>query len=630
MFFTALFLLPLKPASPATRELGNGFRDHGVATPISGHRGVVATADGKGHNVVLVWLNDHRGGYELLLIDVDTGTAEEFPLPFPPGDHPFASILSTRNRFYTHFNSHFIEFDPVERAFTFSRKTAPQMAMSMTEDDQGVIWSVTYPESGVVSFDPATRAFTDYGHVYQQDWEQYPRSVAADDEGWIYFGIGSTRSQIIVFDPRTKTATPVVREDQRGHGFGHVYRDTDGKVYGEPLSGRNNDWHMFHQGQVTRIGRRDSVDRKPYITGSQGLFHRTFPDGRRIKTLDLAERRLVVEDPQAKTTRTSSFDYMSEGALIMGVAAAPDGTICGGTTFPMRFFSYDPHSDGWINRDCFMQWNTVARQGDRFFVGGYGGGFLLEWNPAGSWVPTEAGNRQSNPRWLAGSEPTIHRPHDLLSHPDGRRLVLAGTPGYGLTGGGLLFWDRVTEKSEILTHDQILPGHSTMSLVALSEGKFLGGTTTAAGTGGRKLATEAELYIMDMATKEVPWHEAILPGVQEYTDLLLGPDGLVYGIADRRRFFVFDVAQQQLVQERDTGAQFGSTAWQQGPRVFVQGPESRIHLLFVQGIARIEPRTFQITNVATSPVPIDAGGDILDGRIYFVSGSHVCSYSLAD
>ena len=193
-----------------TVQLGNGFSDHGVATPISNHRGTVATIDGEGRNVVLVWLFDHRGGYALLMIDAETGHADEFAMPFPPGgDCPFASILSSRNRFYTHFNSHFTEFDPVKRAFTFVHETAPQMAMSMTEDDGGRIWSVTYPASGVVSFDPATGEFRDYGHVYEQNWPQYQRSVAADDRGWIYFAVGHTASQIIAFDPGTGSQSKV-------------------------------------------------------------------------------------------------------------------------------------------------------------------------------------------------------------------------------------------------------------------------------------------------------------------------------------------------------------------------------------------------------------------------------------
>ena len=37
-----------------------------------------------------------------------------------------------------------------------------------------------------------------------------------------------------------------------------------------------------------------------------------------------------------------TFDYTSEGAPIMGVAVAPDGTLCGGTSFPMRFQLQSP------------------------------------------------------------------------------------------------------------------------------------------------------------------------------------------------------------------------------------------------------------------------------------------------
>ena len=44
----------------------------------------------------------------------------------------------------------------------------------------------------------------------------------------------------------------------------------------------------------------------------------------------------------------------------------------------------------------------------------------------------------------------------------------------------------------------------------------------------------------------------------------------------------------------------------------------------------VDPVTFQITMLATSPVPISTGGDYLDGRIYFGSGSHVYSYAVAE
>lgn len=621
--------LAARPAMGATENLGNGFLHHGVATPVSNHRGTVATVDGEGRNVVLVWLFDHRGGYALLMIDAETGASEEFEMPFPPGgDCPYASILSTKNKFYTHFNSYFCEFDPVKRAFTFHEKTAPQMAMGMTEDDNGVIWSVTYPNSGVVSFDPATREFKDYGPVYDQNWRQYQRYVAADDAGWIYFGIGNTASQIIAFDPATGNATAIVPEDKRVKGSGSVYRDMNGKVYGHSGSGKDEDWYELYKGEAKSITAPESVNKKPIITSHQGLFHTAFPDGKRLKTCDLVNRKLVVEDPAAGESKELDFDYTSEGAHIMGVAAAPDNTICGGTAFPMRFFSYDPEGDTWVNRAAYGQCNTVVRQGDRFFVGGYGGGFLLEWDPAQEWVPTVKGKAGCNPQWHIQCTPTIHRPHDLLAHPDGKTLVLAGTPGYGYTGGGLLFWDRETNKGTLVEHTEILPEHSTLSLVALPDGKILGGSTTSPGTGGEQKAKQAEMYIMDMASKAIDWHEALFPGVQGYTDLCMAPNGLVYGIADRKIFFVFDAAKRAVIHQEDTSDTFGPSISHQGPRVFALSPGGTLYMLFQKGVARVDQKTHAITMLAESPVTIGPGGDILNGRIYFGSGSHLYSYKL--
>jgi hypothetical protein len=629
VFAFAAIMLVVGTLPGATEELGNGFVHHGVATPFSNHRGTVATVDGTGRNVVLVWLFDHRGGYALLLIDAETGKSEEFPLPFPPGgDCPYASILSSGNKFYTHFNNFFVEFDPATRAFTFIHETKPQMAMGMTEDDHGVIWSVSYPNSGMVSFNPKTREFKDYGHVYTQNWPQYQRYVAADDAGWIYFALGNTSSQIVAFDPVNGLAKPMLAESDRKTGSAFLYRDLDGKVYGQSLRSENEMWYEFHKGSGRVIGMHDLVRPKSIITGSQALFYVDFPDGKKIKECDLIDRRLVIENSKTNSVKEFRFEYTSEGAHIMGVAAAPDGSISGGTAFPMRFFIYSPKKDEWMSHEAYGQCNTVGQQGDRLFVGGYTHGFLLEWNPSNPWVRTQKDKPDGNPLFLTDCAPTIYRPHRLFMHPDGKTVIMGGTPDYGYTGGGLLFWDREKRTRVLLTHTDILPQHSTVSLAALPKGKLLGGTTTSPGTGGEKKAKEAELYIMDMASKKLDWHQVVFPGVQEYSDMCMGPKGLIYGIADRSKFFVFDAASRTVVYERDVAADLGLTTGQQGPRIFVRGLEGEIYVLFVKGIARVEPTSYALTMIAQSPVPIDAGGDYLDGRIYFASGSHLYSYEI--
>jgi hypothetical protein len=296
----------------------------------------------------------------------------------------------------------------------------------------------------------------------------------------------------------------------------------------------------------------------------------------------------------------------------------------------MRFFRYDPRKDEWTNRIAFEQWNTVARQGDRFFVGIYGSGGLLEWNPFAPWVDTSPGKKDSNPRLLTEVTPTIGRPHKLLAHPDGRTLVLAGTPDYGLTGGGLLFWDRLASKQVLLTQQELIPQHSTMSLVALPGGKLLGGTTVDPGTGGQTKAEQAELYLLDLATKRIEWHDAVIPGVRRYADLCLGPDGLVWGFADGTQFVVFDPASKHIVHRESTQKRLGRTVSHQGPRIFVPGPNKAVYVLFDRGIAKVQGKDWRITWVAKSPESISNGGDYVDGRIYFSTVSHLLSFKLPD
>jgi len=167
-----------------------------------------------------------------------------------------------------------------------------------------------------------------------------------------------------------------------------------------------------------------------------------------------------------------------------------------------------------------------------------------------------------------------------------------------------------------------------MSLAALPDNKLLGGTTTSPGTGGKTKATVAELYIMDLGTKQVEWREAVLVGIQEYTDLHAASNGLIYGIGDRRHFFVFDPVQRTVLYEEDAGAHLGPTCYQQGPRVFTQGPDGTLYMLFARGVAKVDTALHAVTLLAESPVPIMCGGDILDDRLYFGSGSHLYSYQL--
>ncbi len=616
-------------------DIGNGFRDHGVAAAISSSKGIVATVDGAGRDIVLILIADHRGGYGVLSIEAETGKSVLTPMPFAlKGGCAFASILSSRNKLYTHYDSHFVEYDPVSKAFAFCHVTFPAMAMSMTEDDAGRIWTGTFPDSGVLCFDPATRAFRDYGSVSKQPWKQYPRNIAADSEGWIYFTVGTTATQLFALDPVSGQARPALQEHERKTGMAYLYRAENGKVYGTPGDGNTDGWLEFFRGSWTRLAGNPPSGEKRMVAGCQGLFHKEFPGGRKIVRLDLTARKLVTEKSGGVRCEVK-FDYPTDGAGLMGVAKGADGRLFGAAAFPSVCFRYEPKTATWEETPSHGQWNVLATHGTRHYIGVYTHGYLVEWDTSKPWVGDEKAP-DANPKTLVECAPAINRPHALLACPDGRTVIMGGSPEYGCTGGGLLFWNRENRTWKLLEHTALLPDQCVMSLQALPGGKILGGMSTRPGSGGQRKAPQAELFVMDVERRAIEWHEAVFPGAQEYTDLCLNDDGLVYGLVDfvpwdsllleyPKRFFVYDLARRKVVYEQETEAEFGIVGYQQGPRKFIKTPGGPIYLLFQTCIARVEPGTFTLTRVADAPVPITGGGDFADGRLYFVHGSHLYS-----
>ncbi|MFO7946075.1 MAG: hypothetical protein R6V19_04590 [Armatimonadota bacterium] len=616
-----------------TKDLGNGFKNHGAFGDVAENRGMVCTEDGEGNPVVLVWLFDHRYAYALGVINALTGEAQRIPRP-TGHDCPFSSLLASNGRYYTYFDYHFLEFDPKKREFTVVQEGPDdaRRARSMTEDDDGRIWAALSPNSDVISYDPKTGELREYGSVYEHPSRQFPQYIAADDTGWVYVGIGLAVGEIVMLNPQTGEATPVVPEDERVgtsqsvRGRHPVFRDVNGKVYGYTLlEDGSKQWYELYEGQARKLHEAPDVDEKPIITGSQGLRHRKLPKGEKVKEMDTARGRLIVENPDTGDTREFEFDTGGEGGAAMDVAAVPGGTLAGGTYIPHQFFNYDPQTDTWTRHDCYGQWNTVRATDDRVYVSTYTRGTILQWDPSQPWVPTEKKNPDSNPRWLPGTyaAPNLGRPYALLAHPGGRYVIAGGFPGYGCTGGALVFYDRETDEGEIVTHEDLIPWHSTMSLVALPDGRVVGGTTPHPSNGGvRRADGDAELYILDPETKKIEWHAAPVEGAERYDDMVIGPQGRILGITDRMRLFVFDPVEKTILHQANVGDDFGRTVYQQGPRIFVTTPDGRIFILFESGIAQLNPETYEVTMVVETPFGLGQGGAYLDGRLYFAAGAH--------
>ena len=590
-----------------------GFVDHGIPTPVAQTRGVVSTVDQSGQDVILTWLQDWRGGYAILMVNAETGASQQFDVPFKPdGDEPSAIYLSSKNRLYTLFNSQFVEFDVASKRFTFHGKVNGKTAMSLTEDKDGRIWAATYPNNQLVSFNPQNSSLQNHGQLAKESWTQYPRSIAVDAHGWVYVGSGLAASQIYAYNIQSHATQALLSSSQRVSGTAVVTQSQSNVVYAR--NGRQQ--FMLTNGKASGLSAGAQVAESNLKGGAQNLVDREFPSGRRLVSVDMHDRTLVTRDASGQQ-KTVKFNYTTQGAALTFVCATGDNKVCGGTRFPMHTFYYNAGDNKFDSKQLPRQPNVMAALGSRLYVAAYPDGKLFQ----------ESENGKNEFSEVLNAYPSINRPHAMLIMGGGSQIALAGTPEYGTTGGGMMFWNRSSGQKSRIDHWHLVPNHSVQAMVELSNGMLLGGTTVAPGTGGVTKATDSsELFLMDANTHEVRWRGAPVPGAKTITDLVVGTDGLVYGLADSVDLFVFNPNNRQVVSVNRFSKDLGPSVYAQGTRAFVKGADGSIYVLLYNGIGKVDAKAHTVSRVVSSPVRITVGGAAADGRIYFGSNNHLYSW----
>lgn len=590
-----------------------GFVDHGIPTPVAQTRGVVSTVDQSGQDVILTWLQDWRGGYAILMVNAETGASQQFDVPFKPdGDEPSAIYLSSKNRLYTLFNSQFVEFDVASKRFTFHGKVNGKTAMSLTEDKDGRIWAATYPNNQLVSFNPQNSSLQNHGQLAKESWTQYPRSIAVDAHGWVYVGSGLAASQIYAYNIQSHATQALLSSSQRVSGTAVVTQSQSNVVYAR--NGRQQ--FMLTNGKASGLSAGAQVAESSLKGGAQNLVDREFPSGRRLVSVDMHDRTLVTRDASGQQ-KTVKFNYTTQGAALTFVCATGDNKVCGGTRFPMHTFYYNAGDNKFDSKQLPRQPNVMAALGSRLYVAAYPDGKLFQ----------ESENGKNEFSEVLNAYPSINRPHAMLIMGGGSQIALAGTPEYGTTGGGMMFWNRSSGQKSRIDHWHLVPNHSVQAMVELSNGMLLGGTTVAPGTGGVTKATDSsELFLMDANTHEVRWRGAPVPSAKTITDLMVGADGLVYGLADSVDLFVFNPNNRQVVSVNRFSKDLGPSVYAQGTRAFVKGADGSIYVLLYNGIGKVDTKAHTVSRVVSSPVRITVGGAAANGRIYFGSNNHLYSW----
>ncbi len=620
----------LKPAAATAAHLlrENRFANLGLASAVSESRGVAALRDAQGRSLVLTLLLDLSPLGSLLVTDVESGETQQIAFPESTRSDtwakwaPYASLLSANGRLYTFAGKTLLEFDPARRAFTFDGVPAETEACcvgaAMTDGPDGRIYAALHPHARLVSFDPRTRELGDHGQL--DPAEQYPDSLAVDAAGWLYAGIGTARWNFVAFDPRTGVMRPLLAESDRGQGSARVVAGADGAVYGE-AGGRH---YRLHSDRVEPV---EATAIPAAVPSGAGRFQNkitVLPDGRRV-TVHLPECRMEIAGPGG-ATRELAIRFRSGGAFIASLGIGPGGKIYGSTSHPMHLVRYDPAVREMADLGAIKAVGggnicAFAAQGAALVGPAYPYGDVFLYDPARPFAPEAVD--APNPRVLVRFEQHITRPRTCVAHPDGRHVIVAGFMDYGLVGGGLGIMDLQTGQSTLLTHEQVIPRHSTHTLRALPNGDLVGGTSVHAPGGGHPTEKEAVLYLFDWSRRQVVFQTAPVPGAEEINSVEVGADGFVYGLTAGGQFFVFDPIRRVVVKREDLSALGEVVRHSLG-----RSPDGVVYGVLGMAVFRVEPADHRVTVLAKPPVPITAGLAVTGDRLYFASKANVWSCRL--
>ncbi len=108
--------------------------------------------------------------------------------------------------------------------------SSEQYLWELTNGSDGKIYGCTYPSAKLIRNDPKTLALEDLGRM--STFEQYARTCVADQDSFVYVGLGSNTSNIAAYEIATGKHREIIPTAYLAAGFGQLVTDSEGKVHG--------------------------------------------------------------------------------------------------------------------------------------------------------------------------------------------------------------------------------------------------------------------------------------------------------------------------------------------------------------------------------------------------------------
>jgi streptogramin lyase len=560
-------------------------------------------------------------GEPWILLVIDPLTGETVQHTSEHGGNPYGIQFASNGKLYISTGGSGQDrvycYDPAVGELEYlGRPTETEdVVWTLAEGDDGTIWGGTYPNSKLISIDPATNEMRDWGRI--SPTQPYVRFLDAKGP-YVYCNCGPSRPEVWAFDTRTGEKTEILPDRLRQYlRYGYVQKRADGEMYieagGEKLRLNGLEFEPVdelppavpanHQGKPDRqiLVMRDGT----VITAN----HQTGQD-----------RRYFIQPP-GEERRAVSFEYEGTKTALWALEAAPDGLIYGTTRSPITLFSIDPATD-----EVTVLGDPIGSNGQvygwvwhegKLYMAAYSGGTLTVWDPAKPWQ--FGGAPESNPRYLGTLD--IGRPAALIVAPDGRHLLSGGVPTYGDFGGVITVIEPETQAIEVIP--ELFGTQSIASMLSVPDSDLVCiGTTWRGGSASEAPKTDPRIMLWDFTTRETTYETVPVPGEDGIVQMVM-VDDLVYATTNGTgHLVVFDPHEQRVVHTAELGSGPGCLfGLRHNPA------DGMLYAISGDSIVRIDPASYEIELLGTYP-GLDWGLGTAGDSIYMYAGSDLIKFSI--
>lgn len=545
-----------------------------------------------------------------------------------------------------------LEYDPATDTMT-NLGIAVEGESHITRLDvapNGALVGGTYPNAHVFAYHPNSKVFVDHGRVHPT--QQYARSVAHDRNGGVYIGTEGEAHVLhldLSTDEVSEIALPPDMEPDDYRVSLLAWRND--KLFA--FFTGSHDWHVYDPATTTwnvRIPGQHAPS-MPTMPDSDNLIYFPHSGLDTLIVYDLSDDTWVEstwdepmtyslggagltlidlplpgygEDTVAGMSRDGSLWYWNRHTgngivrtdvestttdiVIRAIGVGPDDNIYVGMSFSNgALHCHDPSTgEGTLlTGGPTSQVHKFEASELKLYLGTYSNAVLLEYDPG---QPYDFG---TNPREIL--ELGSRQQDRLFGLEDlGDRLAVGSWGKRGQGTGRLVFVNYASD--EVVDHGEILPGHQIIALV--HQDSMLFGGTSISTPGGDPTEPEALVFAWDLTSDSVAWHVPPIAGESSISELIMAPDGMIWGITGEHRLFHFDPATRKTLGVIEPVGNGGISG---RPRLHY-GPDGTLYGSTGNGVVfRVDQGNYTRSTLTTGAnLALDA-----DGGLYFSRGAEL-------